>query len=51
MYQVILIAEDGEYIQEVFSTERAAQSYIDKNARRYGADQELVIEKKGAWNS
>ncbi len=51
MYQVILIAEDGEYILEVFNTHAGAENYIHRNASRYGDDQDLVIENKGAWNS
>jgi hypothetical protein len=51
MYQVILIAEDGEYFQEAFNTYSGAESYIHRNASRYGDDQELVIENKSAWNS
>ena len=42
-YQVILIAEDGEYIQEEFRTEIAAYNYLVANRCHYGDGQQLVI--------
>ena len=42
-YQVVLIAEDGEYPQEDFQTEVAAYNYIVANRPAYGEGQELII--------
>lgn len=42
-YQVVLVAEDGEYPQADFQTEVAAYNYITGNFMRYGEGQELVI--------
>ena len=43
-YQVVLVAEDGEYAQEDFQTERAAQAFINVMADSYGEGQELQIK-------
>ena len=50
-YQVVLIAEDGEYVQDVFNTYAAAENYVQKNKSSYGDGQELVIDSLRAWNS
>ena len=42
-YQVVLVAEDGEYVQADFQTEEAAYNYIVANRPAYGEGQELVI--------
>ena len=42
-YQVVLIAEDGEYIQEEFQTEAAADAYIRASNRGYGEGQYLIV--------
>jgi hypothetical protein len=43
-YQVVLSAEDGEYIKETFNTYIAACQYCEDNAERYGEDQELYVK-------
>jgi hypothetical protein len=44
-YQVVLSAEDGEYIQDEFTSIIAANSYIVANQWHYGEGQELFIRK------
>lgn len=44
-YQVILAAEDAEYIQCEFGSFKAAQKYVDENKCRYGEGQELYIDE------
>ena len=51
-YQVILSAEDGEYIQEEFTSIRAANDYLVANRPMYGEGQELYIREvfiDGGW--
>ena len=43
-YQVVLVAEDGEYPLEDFQTERAAYNFIVANRPAYGEGQELIIK-------
>ena len=43
-YQVVLKAEDGEYPQEDFQSERAAYDWIVANRPLYGEGQQLVIQ-------
>ena len=43
-YQVVLIAEDGEYPQADFQTELAAYNFIVANRPLYGEGQQLVIK-------
>ena len=50
-YQVVLIAEDGEYVQDSFPTYVGAENYISENKSSYGEGQELVIDSPRAWNS
>lgn len=45
IYQVILNAEDGEYIQEEFNSIAAANAYLVVNRPMYGEGQELYIRK------
>ena len=45
MYQVVLSAEDGEYIQEEFNSIAAANAYLVANRPMYGEGQELYIRK------
>ncbi len=42
-YQVVLQAEDGEYVQETFQTEKSAYEYIVANRPLYGDGQSLFI--------
>ena len=42
-YQVVLVAEDGEYIQEEFQTEAAADAYIRTRSSSYGEGQYLIV--------
>ena len=42
-YQVVLIAEDGEYPQQDFQTEDAAWDYVSMNRADYGEGQELTV--------
>lgn len=44
-YQVILSAEDGEYVQEEFSSITAANAYLVANVWHYGEGQELYIKE------
>ena len=44
-YQVVLAAEDGEYIQEEFNSIVAANAYLVANRPLYGEGQELYIRK------
>lgn len=44
-YQVVLIAEDGEYIQEEFQSEVAAYNFIVANRPLYGEGQDLAIKE------
>lgn len=43
-YQVVLSAEDGEYVQETFQTEKSAYEYIVANRALYGEGQHLFIK-------
>ena len=43
-YQVALIAEDGEYAQADFQTERAAFNYIKSEIVNRGEGQHLIIK-------
>ncbi len=43
-YQVVLIAEDGEYPQQDFQTEAAAIRYINNASDNYGEGQQLIIK-------
>ena len=42
-YQVLLVSEDGEYPQEDFQTEAAADDYIRANKSSYGEGQYLIV--------
>ena len=42
-YQVVLISEDGEYPQQDFQTEAAADAYIRANNSSYGEGQYLIV--------
>jgi len=44
-YQVVLIAEDGEYPQQDFQTHDAAYNYIIKTMLEMGEGQNLVIRQ------
>ena len=51
-YQVVLAAEDGEYIQEEFNSIVAANAYLVANRPLYGEGQELfvrVVENEYLW--
>ena len=49
-YQVVLRAEDGEYIQEEFSSIIAANNYLVANAPMYGEGQQLYIREVNPGN-
>jgi len=42
-YQVILIAEDGEYPQQDFQTEEAAYEYANATRLSFGEGQDLIV--------
>ena len=44
-YQVVLTAEDGEYIKREYSTKDEAVTYVILNQNRYGEGQELFVRK------
>ena len=44
MYQVILVAEDGEYTLTAPLPERAALAWIKRNETRYGDGQRLCLQ-------
>ena len=44
MYQVLLVAEDGEYVLTDPMTERDALAWIRLNESRYGEGQRLCLE-------
>ena len=43
-YQVVLTAEDGEYILDDFTSRRAAYDFIVANKCLYGEGQDLYIK-------
>lgn len=43
-FKVILVAEDGEYVQAEFNSFSAAEKYCIENEYRHGDDQQLVID-------
>ncbi len=43
IYQVVLCAEDGEYIKAEFTTQLAAYNYLVANRPMFGEGQELFI--------
>ena len=44
VYQVVLIAEDGDHVQEEFHTQAEAYNYIVVNRSLYGEGQKLCID-------
>lgn len=49
MYQVILSAEDGDYVKTGPMSERDAIKWIEKNESSYGEGQELFIQECGNY--
>lgn len=45
IYQVVLLAEDGEYIQEEFDTQLTAYNYLVANQFTFGEGQTLTIRE------
>jgi len=43
VYQVVLVAEDGEYPQQDLQTAEAANAYIRTNSASYGEGQYLIV--------
>jgi hypothetical protein len=43
VYQVVLIAEDGEYVLSEWQTENRAYDQATKESKNYGEGQRLII--------
>lgn len=49
MYEVVLIAEDGEYVLTDPMSEASALRWIKSNESRYGEGQDLCVQYVEGW--